>query len=294
MSKWNFGTGDWSTNYVTDWCLGSRREGLYPFLGEGIFTQDGRPWKHSREILRRQFARIEYQNLKVFDVHVNDLTSALSSAGTGVVDLQPHFFRFTLATTTDLIFGEPVRTVGHDLQETFATSFDYASYVSTIRIRLADFHWLYKTKKFKEACAIVKKYASHFVKQALKDQEENGEEAMNGRHAFILDLYEGLKDPDLVRDQLVHVLIAGRDTTACLLSWALLALSSEQFFIFWRAENYSFLLVRHPEVLNRLRKEIAAVLQDGEQITRAHIAKITYLKSVMNESRPSSTLHRLG
>ena len=196
---------------------------MYPLLGEGIFNQDGSPWKHSREILRRQFARIQYQNLKVFDGHINELISALCSAGNEIVDLQPHFFRFTLATTTDLIFGEPVRTLGEDVQESFTTNFDYASYVSAIRIRLADFHWLYKTRKFKNACAVVKQYAAHFVSQALKDKKDNGDEAMKGRHAFILDLYEGLKDPDLVRDQLVHVLIAGRDTTACLMSWTLLA-----------------------------------------------------------------------
>jgi hypothetical protein len=51
--------------------------------------------------------------------------------------------------------------------------------------------------------------------------EQNGLEAASERYPFILELYEGLKDPALVRAQLVHVLMAGRDTTACLLSWTL-------------------------------------------------------------------------
>jgi len=44
------------------------------------------------------------------------------------------------------------------------------------------------------------------------------------------------------------------------------------------------MLVRHPKVLDRLRKEIAAVIPENQPITRSHIAKITYLKSVLNES----------
>jgi cytochrome P450 len=194
---------------------------LYPLLGDGIFTQDGRPWRHSRETLRRQFVRVQYQNLKVFDEHIQDLISGIQAAGTEVVDLQPFFFKFTLATTTDLLFGEPVGTLGDDVRDTFSNNFDYASRISAVRLRLADLHWLYNPKKFKDACAVVKQYADHFVAQALRDMEQNGLEAASERYPFILELYEGLKDPALVRAQLVHVLMAGRDTTACLLSWTL-------------------------------------------------------------------------
>ncbi|KAF2817453.1 putative cytochrome P450 alkane hydroxylase [Mytilinidion resinicola] len=254
------------STHFEDWGLGSRREGLYPLLGEGIFTQDGRPWKHSRELLRRQFARMPYQNLKVFDEAVNNLITGLLSASDGIVDLQPHFFRFTLATTTDLIFGEPVHSLGDDVQDHFSTSFDYASMISAIRLRLADFHWLYKTKKFRNACGVVKKYAKHFVALALDDMKESREDHDSGKHVFIHDLYKDLKDPALVRDQLVNVLIAGRDTTACLMSWTF------------------FLLVRHPLVLDRLRREIAAIVPETEPFTRSHIAKISYLKCVLNET----------
>lgn len=164
---------------------------------------------------------MQYQkSLQIFEEHLNNLITGLSSSD-GIVDLQPAFFRFTLATTTALIFGEPVGSIGDEDQDTFADNFDYASLICAIRLRLADFHWLYTPSKFTKACGIVKDYANYFVKQALKDLKDSGEEAYSGRHAFILDLYKDLKDPVLVRDQLVNVLIAGRDTTACLMSWAL-------------------------------------------------------------------------
>ena len=100
--------------------------------------------------------------MKVFDEHVNNLATSLASSE-GVVDLQPVFFRFTLATTTDLIFGEPVGSLDNDLQDTFADSFDYASMICAIRLRLADLQWLYTPSKFTRACATVKRYANHFV-----------------------------------------------------------------------------------------------------------------------------------
>ncbi|KAG9231002.1 cytochrome P450 [Amylocarpus encephaloides] len=254
-----------------DFGLGSRRDGLYPMLGEGIFTQDGMAWKHSRETLRRQFVRMQYQNTKVFDKAVENLISTISSSGNTVVDLQPAFFMYTLTTTTSLIFGEPPDIQGQiehiDIdQSIFTDSFDYASLISAMRIRLADLHWLYTPSKFKKACADVKRYAAYFVDVALKDLAEIGEEAAFNKYPFIIDMYRDLKDASLVRDQLVHVLIAGRDTTACLMSWTI------------------FLLIRHPAALRRLCDEVTAVLEENEGVTRAQINKLPFLRCVLNET----------
>ena len=59
-----------------------------------------------------------------------------------------------------------------------------------------------------------------FVEKAMKDRDD-ATKTTDEKYAFIQDLYDEYKDPVLVRDQLVNVLIAGRDTTAALLSWFL-------------------------------------------------------------------------
>ncbi|KAJ5555941.1 hypothetical protein N7513_003583 [Penicillium frequentans] len=249
-----------------DWCLGSRRPGLMPLMGEGIFTQDGRPWKHSRELLRRQFARLHRQDCKVLDAHVEDLISTLSATG-GLIDQQPHFFRFTLATTTALIFGGPVSALPREETDLFENAFDYASSDSALRLRLADLQWIWKPTKFRAACTVVKQYATHFVQLALSDMAENGEEAASKQYPFIIELYKDLQDFLLVRDQLVYVLIAGRDTTACLMSWAF------------------FLLVRHPKTLAKLRSEIHQVTEGSPELTRARIKRMKYLRCVLNKTQ---------
>ena len=234
-----------------------------PMLGEGIFTQDGRAWKHSRELLRRQFVRIHQQDLKAFDYHVENLIDRLRSTA-GIVDLQPYLFRFTLNTTTAVLFGEPVGALSGEETDSFEKAFDYASYISAIRLRLADLEWVWKPAEYRKACAEVKKYASYFVQLALNDVGKNGE-AANEKHAFILELYKEMQDPELVRDQLIHVLIAGRDTTACLLSWTF------------------FHLVRQPQVLARLREEIETITGGSSNLTRVHINRMKYLRCVVNE-----------
>ncbi|KAJ5938395.1 Cytochrome P450 E-class CYP52 [Penicillium verhagenii] len=254
-----------STNFE-DWCLGSRRPGLMPLLGEGIFTQDGRPWRHSRELLRRQFARIHRQDCRVFDAHVEDLISRLRATG-GVIDLQPYFFRFTLATTTALLFGGSVSALPGEETELFENAFDYASSVSALRLRLADLQWIWKPTKFRAACAVVKQYATHFVQLALDEMTKSGEEAALRKYPFIIELYKDLQDFVLVRDQLVNVLIAGRDTTACLMSWAF------------------FLLARHPKSLAQLCSEIDQVTEGSAELTRAKIKKMKYLRCVLNETQ---------
>ncbi|KAL9066240.1 MAG: hypothetical protein Q9161_007697 [Pseudevernia consocians] len=245
-----------------DFGMGSRRGALLPFIGEGIFTQDGTAWKHSRELLRQPFLKSHYQDLKGFSEHIDSLVAGLFSSS-GVVDLQPYLFRFTLATTTALIFGQSVDGL-EEAQQKFAKDFDYASMISSLRTRLQDFYWAYSPSRYKAACRGIKEFANVFVKQALQEKNRIGPDS--DRYAFIQDLYDKMQDPILVRDQLVNVLLAGRDTTACLLSWTF------------------FLLVRHTSALDRLRDEIRSVMGDDEELTRTHVQKMSYLKCVLNET----------
>ena len=137
------------------------------------------------------------------------------------MDLQPLFFQLTLATTTALIFGQPVESLQSEGKEEFSSSFDCASLISSWRTRLQDFYWAYNPTRYKAACKNVKAYADIFVKHALRQSEKTGQDKTSDCYIFIEDLATELQDPKLIRDQLVNVLLAGRDTTACLLSWTL-------------------------------------------------------------------------
>ncbi|KAL6719085.1 hypothetical protein ACLMJK_003320 [Lecanora helva] len=232
-------------------------------LGEGIFTQDGTPWKHSRELLRRQFVRMQYQNLEGFREHVENMIDALGEVS-GVIDLQPYFFRLTLDTTIAMILGQPVENFRHEIGDAFSKSFNKASLVTATRVRLGDLYWLYTPRGFFAACKTVRTYIEQFVKDSLQQNRDAGQES--DRYRFITDLYGEHQDVELVRDQVINVLIAGRDTTAATMSYVLR------------------LLVRHPRVLKKLRSEIGHVVGQDKDITRAYIQRMPFLQNVIKET----------
>lgn len=245
--------------------MGSRRAGCLPFLGEGIFCQDGPAWKHSRELLRRQFVRLNYNDLTTFEDSVEAFVASLAKSK-GPVDIQPACFQFTLSTTTALLFGEPIDDLGIEMTKEFTDNFDFASEKTALRIRLADLCFLYNPSSFKQSCNVIRKFANHFVQKALSCQEALGEKAAFEKYPFIIDMYKESHDRKIVCDQLINVLLAGRDTTACTMSWAL------------------FMLVRHPDKLARLREEVFTVTEGKTRFTRAHLLKMPYLKAIINET----------
>jgi cytochrome P450 len=111
-----------------DFGMGPRRQIMFPLFGDGIFTQDGPNWRHSRELLRPQFSYRNYQNLDVFREHVDNLISNLPS-NEEIVDLQPLFFRLTLDTTTAFLFADSVHCLSAAKEAgetTFAGAFNTA------------------------------------------------------------------------------------------------------------------------------------------------------------------------
>ena len=202
--------------------MGPRRQIMFPLFGDGIFTQDGPDWKHSRELLRPQFSYRSYQNLDVFREHVDNLISNLPS-NAEIVDLQPLFFRLTLDTTTAFLFAESVYSLSaaKEAGETaFATAFNTAQAYMAKRYRLQDLYWLIGGKKLTECCTIVHDFADKILDRTL-DQGADKPEERDGRYTFLDAVAESTPDRKALRHQMINILVAGRDTTACLLSWTL-------------------------------------------------------------------------
>ena len=81
--------------------------------------------------------KTHYQTHKGFLEPINSIISKLPVSE--IVDLQPVFFRFTLATTTALIFRQSTDGLETEKQKTYASNFNHASFVSALRMHLVDF-----------------------------------------------------------------------------------------------------------------------------------------------------------
>lgn len=206
---------------ISEFGFGLRRQIFYPLLGDGIFTQEGAAWKHSRELLRPQFSRQQYQKLDVFSEHVDNLLACLSRADE-VVDLQPLFFRFTLDTTSAFLFGEStysLKTSGFKNGIRFAHDFDIAQDYVAKRFRLLDLYWLIGGSKFREACRSVHGFVDNIIEKRQGSTLSSKNE--DGRYLFFDVVAQDSKDPAALRGQLINILLAGRDSTASLLTWTL-------------------------------------------------------------------------
>ncbi|KAK9350123.1 cytochrome P450 [Lipomyces doorenjongii] len=275
-----------------DFGLGTRYDAFLPFLGEGIFTLDNEGWAHSRMMLRPQFKRQQVSDISMLEPHVRNLMSCLARSQAESCDIQELFYRLTLDSATEFLFGESVQSlrltpksgdqqtdnifvvVSDAGKRGFTDAFNYCQEVLAIRAIMRSFCWLLNPKDFRDTTAVAHKFVDYYVNKAL-DAYHDGvakiEEMTAGRYIFLYSLVQETQDPKALRDQSLNILLAGRDTTAGLLSWAF------------------YLLASHPRVFEKLRNEI--VEKFGEKLNSPGKSQISfetlkstlYLRYVLNE-----------
>lgn len=290
-----------------DFCLGTRHEQFYPLLGDGIFTLDGAGWTHARGLLRPQFTRdqvcqpcilmtdscrssVEAHSLTAFQVadlsmlddHITHLINLIPKDRSSF-DIQRLFFLLTLDSATHFLFGESVgcmspTTTGvleksavrnaQGFAEAFTTAQDYLA----ARSRAQGLYWVINPKEFREANRRVHEVVDHYVNVALEAKRNPDRKQGDGRYIFLEALAAETDDPKMLRDNMLNILLAGRDTTASLLS------------------STFFYLARYPLVFARLRKEIVDAFGDKSvngEITQTKLKDIPYLRYVLNEGKSS-------
>ncbi|KKY14696.1 putative cytochrome p450 family [Diplodia seriata] len=278
-----------------DFELGERRNGNFqPLLGHGIFASDGKAWEHSRALLRPQFAREQISDLKLEETHVQNMMRALPvnvEGWTDITDIQVLFFRLTLDSATEFLFGESVDSQLASLpnyrgtkgagdvpperdERMFAFAFDRAQWHLARAGRFGKNYWIAHTADFKKQCRDVHAFVDYFVQLALSKEETSLEKGAGGRkekYVFLDALAAQTRDPLALRDQLLNILLAGRDTTASLLSW---------LFRF---------LAQHPATFAKLRRVVVDEFgeydaADAGDISFARLKGCAFLQHALNET----------
>lgn len=251
----------------------TRKKAFHPLLGWGIFTNDGADWKHSRELLRPNFARDQVADLDNFEEHLGLMIDAIPKDGKTTVDLQELFFGLTIDTATEFLFGESTNVLrGRNSPESranlkFAEAWHQAQLELENKLVSSFLHRV--PKEFKANIKIVHEHLDKYVQQGLqyrKDFIRDPEKATSktGRYVFMHELVKAIDDPVRVRDEILNVLLAGRDTTASLLG------------------NMWFTLARRPDIWAKLQREIEETL-GGKRPTFEQLKDMKYLRAVMNE-----------
>lgn len=258
--------------------LGLREPQLSYFLGNGIFTLSAHGWKHSRTLLRPQFSREQIAQIDSLREHVGHLEEIFDKGE--FVEAQLLFHQLTMDTATEFLFGESVnslqnsqRVVNGVSATQFVEAYTTGLQWSVTRIQFGPLYRFVTSKEFREAISRTRKFIDYFVQEALDRKVEKDEGAS---YIFTHELAKVTRDPVTIRDQAFNILLAGRDTTASLLSYTL-----------WH-------LAHHPEIFARLRKAVLDEFGTGtEDVTFEGLKRCKYLLNVINETlRVSPTVPR--
>ncbi|KAF2092939.1 cytochrome P450 [Rhizodiscina lignyota] len=254
-----------------DYGSGNRAKVLGPLLGRGIFTTDGESWAHSRAMIRPNFTRHQVSNLDAVEEYVQDMFKLIPRDGSEV-DLQPLFFRLTMDSATEFLFGQSVHSLRPDIPgipsgNAFARAFDLAQYHCSLRFRMGLLASIKgQPKEDVEAIQTCHAYVERFVDDAIRYREKysSGDGPSEKRYTFLYELVKETMDRVRLRDEVMNLLLAGRDTTASLLS------------------NLFHHLAKRPEVWKHLHAEVATL--DGARPGFEQLKELTYLQRCIKES----------
>ena len=210
-------------------------------------------------------------DLDTFEAHVNHLISKIPK-DRSTVDLQTLFFQLTLDSATEFLFGESVNSLGSmegSDQHRFGTAFDYAQSKIGNRDRLYWLTSLFTRSEFDRACTFVHAFVDQIVYRVLEKTKSYDAEKVDSfdepeRYVFLEEVAKRTRDPKQLRDESLNILLAGRDTTASLLS------------------HTFHVLARRPDIFKKLKAEVNEL--EGKKPTYETLKGMKYLKYVLNES----------
>lgn len=266
-----------------DFIMGeARRSNFKTVLGKSIFAAEGQTWHNAREVVRPIFSRSQVSDLSLLEHHVQQMFCCIAANDDGwteEVSLTALMPLLTLDSATELFLGRSsgtlvawLRTKSErpiQLPKDFLWAFERIQRLLSVRLRLRGLYWLYGDRELKECMKILHQFCDMSIQHAQRQpmMEKNG----RIRYDFLNALLDRCPDnPSEVRDHVLGLLAAGRDTTASLISWAF------------------YCLVRKPKTMEKLRSIILDAFGpyslNASSVTFEGLKSCMYLQYVLNET----------
>eukprot|EP01062_Namystynia_karyoxenos_P077375 TRINITY_DN777_c0_g1_i2.p2 TRINITY_DN777_c0_g1~~TRINITY_DN777_c0_g1_i2.p2 ORF type:complete len:505 (+),score=188.28 TRINITY_DN777_c0_g1_i2:77-1591(+) len=218
-----------------------RKECFGEALGSGIFNSDGPRWKEQRSFTSHLFSasQLKRRMSMVFESHAATVRKLLEATPGEVVDMQRLMYCYTFDCICEIAYGIPVDSLGGvpaDLE--FQKAFDGVQKRSSGRF----FDMFWKLKRGLNICeeAQMRKdcdTVNQYIEKMLVKRDEMaaaGQLGGDSDSSDLLTIFEehcqesGSKATrQELRDLVMNFMIAGRDTTACVLTWTIWELSRD-------------------------------------------------------------------
>eukprot|EP00005_Dracoamoeba_jomungandri_P000565 CAMPEP_0174254112 /NCGR_PEP_ID=MMETSP0439-20130205/3464_1 /TAXON_ID=0 /ORGANISM="Stereomyxa ramosa, Strain Chinc5" /LENGTH=392 /DNA_ID=CAMNT_0015335529 /DNA_START=378 /DNA_END=1556 /DNA_ORIENTATION=+ len=238
-------------------------------MGDGIFVVNGKSWKHQRMTAKPLFRRNQLRDmLPVFLEHSETVLNILHNAEkkSQDLDVQNLFMRFTLDSIGKIGFGYDIRSLAEPVP--FSAAFD--SVQEELDSRKNPLRMLLEPKIFKENLKIVDNFAYTIIENRRVEDPATVKSKTDLLSRFITTIQEDsgtIFTNKYLRDILLNFVIAGRDTTAILLTWT------------------CYLLSQHPNVEKKLVQEINEEIgEDGLPDSLEKLDALVYMQAVLDET----------
>jgi cytochrome P450 len=273
---------------MVDFEVGSGRHGcIAPLLGDGIFTQDGSKWEHSRKLLAPLIQRSTLPDLELIEKHFQRLMGKVappfggptSQDDYGLINLKDPLFDLSMEMITEFLLGEPANFTGKDATvktsmwaHAFAKEFNTAFRWISKRERLKGLYWMIDSKEFRDSCSAARRIVDNVINQST-EALRGGNKSIES-YVALAPLLQQNADAGLVRDQFLNLLLAGRDTSGSLLCWIFYSLS------------------REPGLFKSLKAEMFALLGPDKtrKPSKSDLGRMTQLEYFISESMSSTLL----
>eukprot|EP01090_Pellita_catalonica_P010745 TRINITY_DN2218_c0_g1_i1.p1 TRINITY_DN2218_c0_g1~~TRINITY_DN2218_c0_g1_i1.p1 ORF type:complete len:478 (+),score=58.26 TRINITY_DN2218_c0_g1_i1:37-1470(+) len=235
-------------------------------FGEGIFLSNGQRWKKQRRAAHPLFTNKSIGLIQpIFAKRGHDFLDILKNSD-GPLDIQDLYFRYTLDSIGEIFCGNNIGSMVAPVP--FSEAFNRAQYLSDIRNR----HLIKRYTKDPEFDGLLK-VMDDFIYEIIDKRREQGSDFADTDQVDLLSRFMQMEDPEtgepftrkMLKDILMNFFIAGRDTTAILLSWT------------------TYLLLEHPEEMEKLVKEIEEVVGDRVP-TSEDLSKLKLMSNVLSET----------
>ncbi|KAM3461431.1 hypothetical protein MY5147_005770 [Beauveria neobassiana] len=242
-----------------------RRDAISTLLGTGIFSVNGASWSHARSLLRPSFAKRDKSAISaMLEDHFQSFLRHVPR-NEEAVDLQPLFFALTMDFASQFLTSKSSHmldeTRPHDKEWQFFDDYTTCSEEVIKKMCLGPLQIFRYNRAAEKAKRRVFKYMDGFIDEAL--QSADSKEAKEDN--VLTKLAEVTSDRKMLRDQMLHLLVASRDTTASLLC------------------NLFFMLAKEPEMYETLRLEVLSVCGDAPPLPD-QLKQMEYLCWCVQES----------
>ncbi|KAJ6478042.1 cytochrome P450 monooxygenase pc-1 [Mycena vitilis] len=259
----------------------------------GVFNSDGDHWKFHRQMTRPFFSRDRISHFDLFDRHADDVISLIKERMKEgyAIDFQDLIGRFTMDSASEFLFNSCVHSLKANLPYShnvafpppqsnapearaamkFTGAFSDAMIAISKREVLGRIWPLFEIFGDKTAAPmrIISEYLDPVIHAAMEKKRlaEPQEKDDDSEELSLLDdLLNTTSDPRVLKDEMLNMLLAGRDTTMHTLTVVI------------------YFFTMYPDVCARAREEVLAQVGANRRPTYDDIKDMKYLRAVINET----------